>query len=354
MMRKLAVAVLLAVAGTASASWTGKLVWSVYPGWMPVPYADFKGYMKEEADKAGIGIEVSELKYAPSVEQFVAGNFDACVMTNMEAYDWPAAAGIDVTVLLPTDYSDGNDGVIVKKGVDPLKLPRGSHVVMGDGTVSRYLFNKWLENIGRPRDYFTIANVIDENLIPTTFLEGEHPLCVTWNPHLMNILQDPRVNPVPVFTSAEIPGHIMDLLVVKTAVLREHPEFGTALVNALYKAMADMSDRRTKGPTLSWMARKAATNTLDEFTSQLRTTRMFYTPTEAYEWMNSSSYDLMDEMRKFCAETGLLKDVKNPDEIAIEFTANGVTRVLGKPDNLKLRFTDVYMRATAANIAAGK
>ena len=55
--------------------------------------------------------------YAPSLDAFVAKNIDACTMTNMEALDMPAAAGVDTTSIIIGDYSNGNDAVLVRNGL---------------------------------------------------------------------------------------------------------------------------------------------------------------------------------------------------------------------------------------------
>ena len=65
------------------------------------------------ADKYGINIKVQRFDYAPSLDAFVAKNIDACAMTNMEALDMPAAAGVDTTAIIVGDYSNGNDAVMV-------------------------------------------------------------------------------------------------------------------------------------------------------------------------------------------------------------------------------------------------
>ena len=73
--------------------------------------------MKKWADKYGITIKVQRFDYAPSLEAFVAKNIEACAMTNMEALDMPAAAGVDTTAIIVGDYSNGNDAVLTRNGV---------------------------------------------------------------------------------------------------------------------------------------------------------------------------------------------------------------------------------------------
>ena len=71
--------------------------WSVYAGWNPYFYMQKSGILKKWADKYGIAIKVQRFDYAASLDAFVAKNIDACTMTNMEALDMPAAAGVDST-----------------------------------------------------------------------------------------------------------------------------------------------------------------------------------------------------------------------------------------------------------------
>src|SRR6202167_1253517 len=88
--------------------------WSVYAGWNPYFYMAKSGILKRWADKYGVAIKVQRFDYAASLDAFVGKNIDACTMTNMEALDMPAAAGVDSTVVIVGDYSNGNDQVLAR------------------------------------------------------------------------------------------------------------------------------------------------------------------------------------------------------------------------------------------------
>ena len=105
--------------------------WSVYVGWDPYYYMAKSGILRKWADKYGINIRVQRFDYAPSLDAFVAKNIDACAMTNMEALDMPAAAGIDTTAILVGDYSNGNDAVITRQGLGSGADPRQTGVAGG-------------------------------------------------------------------------------------------------------------------------------------------------------------------------------------------------------------------------------
>ncbi len=113
----------------------------MYVGWNPYYYMAKSGILRKWADKYGINIRVQRFDYAPSLDAFVAKNIDACAMTNMEALDMPAAAGVDTTAIIVGDYSNGNDAVIVRQNLTLAQIP-GKQVMLVEKTVSQYLFER--------------------------------------------------------------------------------------------------------------------------------------------------------------------------------------------------------------------
>ena len=78
-----------------------KIAWSIYAGWMPWGYAADSGIIKKWADKYGIKVEITQVNdYVESINQYTAGAFDGCVMTNMDALTIPAVGGVDTTALI--------------------------------------------------------------------------------------------------------------------------------------------------------------------------------------------------------------------------------------------------------------
>jgi NitT/TauT family transport system substrate-binding protein len=77
--------VAFAPAASAAEKKSFKVAWSIYVGWMPWDYAAESGILKKWADKYGIKIELTQINdYVESINQYTAGAFDGCVMTNME------------------------------------------------------------------------------------------------------------------------------------------------------------------------------------------------------------------------------------------------------------------------------
>ena len=136
----LAVASFLA-AETPGAKPSFTVGWSVYAGWTPYHYLMQSGIMRKWADKYGITIKIQRFDYAPSLDAFVAKNIDACTMTNMEALDMPAASGVPTTAIIIGDYSNGNDALLVRNGLQMKDLP-GKKMLLVQKTVSEYLLDR--------------------------------------------------------------------------------------------------------------------------------------------------------------------------------------------------------------------
>src|ERR1700682_5084797 len=168
--------------------------WSVYVGWNPYYYMNRSGIMKKWADKYGISIKVQRFDYAPSLEAFVAKNIDACAMTNMEALDMPAAAGIDTTVIILGDYSNGNDAVLARNGVTLRDLP-GKKVLLVERTVSQYLFERAMAMNGLESQIkrVQLVNTSDSDIAAAFLSDPTHPAVVTWKPLVSQITRNPGI-----------------------------------------------------------------------------------------------------------------------------------------------------------------
>ena len=81
--------------------------------------------MKKWADKYGITVEIVQINdYVESINQYTAGDYDGCSMTNMDALSIPAGGGVDTTALIIGDFSNGNDGIVLK-GKDDARRHQG-------------------------------------------------------------------------------------------------------------------------------------------------------------------------------------------------------------------------------------
>jgi NitT/TauT family transport system substrate-binding protein len=319
---------------------TFKVAWSIYVGWMPWEYAESSGILKKWADKYGIKIELTQINdYVESINQYTAGQYDACVMTNMDMLTIPAAGGVDSTALIIGDYSNGNDGIVLKGAGRKLADIKGQSVNLVELSVSHYLLARALGTVGLAERDVKVVNTSDADIVAASTAASVTAV-VTWKPLLTEIMSRP--NTTLVFDSSKTPGEILDLMVVNTKVLKDNPKLGRALVGAWYETLALMQARDTKA--LTHMA-KSSGATLDEFNGMLKTTYMYWTPATALAAFTSP--DLLktnDMVRKFSFDKGLLGEgAKSVDAVGIEFPAGS----LGSKTNVKMRFDPAFVKLAA-------
>ena len=159
------------------------IAWTIYVGWMPWPYAAETGIVKKWADKYGITIKVTQINdYVESINQYTAGKFDGVTMTNMDALTIPAAGGVDTTILVIGDYSNGNDGVVLKdaKSIADIK---GRTINLVELSVSHYLLARGLESAGMSEKDIKTVNTSDADIL-AAFQSADSNAVVTWNPML--------------------------------------------------------------------------------------------------------------------------------------------------------------------------
>src|SRR5579863_1557001 len=193
-MRKilLTLSALLVAAGALNAAGnppTFTVGWSVYVGWDPYQYMAKSGLLKKWADKYGITVKVQRFDYAPSLDAFVSKNIDACTMTNMEALDMPAASGVDTTAILIGDYSNGNDAVLVRRGLTFAQIP-GKRVLLVEKTVSQYLFERGMSMNGQAAQIKKVryVNTSDSDIASAFLTDSNQDVVVTWKPLVSQIV----------------------------------------------------------------------------------------------------------------------------------------------------------------------
>jgi NitT/TauT family transport system substrate-binding protein len=320
-----------------------KLAWTIYAGWMPWPYAAEAGIVKKWADKYGITIDVVQINdYVESINQYTAGKFDAVTVTNMDTLTIPAAGGVDSTVLIVGDYSNGNDGIVLKNK-DTLADIKGQKVNLVELSVSHYLLARGLESVKLSERDVTVVNTSDADIV-AAFGSTDVTAAVPWNPQLSEILKSPGAKLV--FSSSQIPGEILDCTVVHTAVLKDNPNFGKALVGAWFETLKLMTEKDGAGRAAREAMGKLSGTTLEGYESQLKTTHMYYEPKTAVAYVNGPELvKSMDLVRTFSFEHGLLGEgAKTKDAIGIAFPGG---KTLGNSANVKMRFDPSYMQMAA-------
>jgi len=340
-MKRLLLGLLLAFAAlSASAQTKYSIAWSHYAGWEPWAYMQQAGILDKWAKKYNIAIELTLVNdYVESINLYTSGKFHGCAMTNMDVLTIPAVGGVDSTALIVGDFSNGNDGIVMKNG-KTVKDLKGRSVKLVEFTVSHYLLARSLEMNGMTEREIKTVNTSDSD-IAAVFAADPNGVAVTWNPPLQQARN--AKGATLVFDSSKIPGEIIDLMVVRT---NTPDTLKKALAGAWYETMAVMTaNDKASEDAMAFMAKNSGA-TVPEFKAQLSTTAMFYKAADAVAFATSPQLKkTMEYVRTFSYDKKLFgQRAKNKDFVGIAF-ADG--SIIGDAKNVKLRFTADYMKQAA-------
>ncbi len=318
--------------------------WSIYAGWMPWPYAQQAGIVKKWADKYGLRINIVQVNdYVESVNQFNAGKLDGVTVTNMDALTIPAAGGKDTSAIILGDYSNGNDGIVLKNA-NSLADIKGRTVYLVELSVSHYLLARGLSSVGLQLSDVKTVNTSDADIVGA-FANPAANAVVTWNPQLTEAAK--VQNAKLVFDSHQIPAEILDLLAVDTATLKANPNLGKALAGIWYETITLMQRKDAAGVAARAAMAKMAGSSSQAFDAQLVTTHLYGTPQDAIAALNAPALaSTMTKVRDFSFSKGLFgSGAKSADAVGIALPGG---KTLGDTTNVKLRFDPTFMEQAAA------
>lgn len=269
--RNLAIAVLaLACPITLRAAEPLKIGYSDWPGWIAWEVAIQKGWFTE----AGVAVEFVWMEYVPSMDAFAAGKLDATGMTNGDALVY-GANGTKAICILANDYSDGNDMIIAKPGINSIKELKGKKIGVEVNFVDHLLMLKALELNGMKESDVTLVNVAT-NDTPQALASGQVDAIGCWHP-----ISGQALKLVPgskaVFTSKDVPGLIYDCLYVSPASLATRKAEWQKVVAVWPRVVAFIADPKTQDEALDYMAKRVGI-TAAEYKQIMGGTRLLTMP----------------------------------------------------------------------------
>ncbi len=218
---------LSAAAGPLSAE-PLKIAYSDWPGWVAWEIGIQKGWFKEE----GVEVDFQWFDYVPSMDAYVAGKVDAVTMTNGDALVTGATGKPSVGIII-NDFSNGNDMIVAAPGIESVKDLKGKKVGLEEGFVSHLLLLTGLEKNGISPDDVTLVNT-PTNETPQVLASKAVDAIGAWQPNSGQALKAVPGSK-PVFTSADAPGIIYDLLYVSAESLEKNKEDWAKVVKVWYR-----------------------------------------------------------------------------------------------------------------------
>jgi NitT/TauT family transport system substrate-binding protein len=243
-----------------------KVGYSDWPGWVAWEVAIEKDWF----DEAGVEVEFEWFDYVASMDAFAAGQLDAVAMTNGDTLVTGASGGMGVMIIL-NDFSDGNDMVVARPGITGVADLAGKKVGVEVGFVSHLLLLNALESVGLSEDDVTLVNV-PTNETPQVLASGDVDAIVAWQPNSGQALKQVP-GATAIYTSANQPGLIYDVLSVNPASLAQRRDDWSKVVDVWYRVVAYIQDPATQADAVSIMAARVGISA-EEYLPLLRGTKI--------------------------------------------------------------------------------
>ena len=237
----------LLFSGISQAAEPLKIGYSDWPGWVAWQVAIEKGWFKE----AGVDVKFDWFDYSASMDAFAAGKIDGVTVTNGDALVTGSGGAKNVMILL-TDYSNGNDMIVGKPDIKSLKDLKGKKVGLEVGLVEHLLLLNGLEKAGLKEADITLVNT-KTNETPQALASGDLAAIGAWQPNTGEAMS--RVpGAKPIYTSADEPGLIYDVLTVSPASLASRKADWKKVIKVWDKVVTYINDPKTQPDAVKIMA----------------------------------------------------------------------------------------------------
>ena len=242
--------VALGFAFSAQAAEPLKIGYSDWPGWVAWQVAIDKNWFKE----ADVDVKFEWFDYSASMDAFTAGKLDAVLMTNGDALVTGAGGGKG-TMILITDYSNGNDMIIAKPGIKSLADLKGKKVALEVGLVEHLLLRAGMKKAGMKSGDIEIVNA-KTNELPQVLASKDIAGAGSWQPIAGQVMKA-APGSKPIYTSADEPGLIYDVLSVNPSSLKARRADWQKVVKLWDRVVAYIEDPKTQPDAVKIMAARS-------------------------------------------------------------------------------------------------
>lgn len=150
------------------------------------------------------------------------------------------AAGRNMKVVMPIDYSNGGDAIVADSSITKVADFKGKKIGYNPLSPSDFLLSYALKTVNLTEKDITPVSMTPE-AVPAAMASGQLPIGVTYEPSLSQILgQGGGKKFKVVFSSKNAPGLIADVLVFDDKVIKAKPAEITNIMKAYLDGMAYM------------------------------------------------------------------------------------------------------------------
>jgi len=210
-----------------------KVAINTWPGLGPYYVAHEKGFDREE----GVDLEVvmTEDTVARNTS-LIAGEVDLVGIT-LDNIVIAQSKGVSMRVVGESDFSNGGDGILARKGINKVADLKGKKVACPEGLPSEFFLLYLLEKNGLGPKDITLVPVDDGGQAGTLFASGKVDAAVTWDPWISQAEAKTNGAGHVIITTRDTPGLILGIVAANKTTLPERADRITRAQRAWFKAV---------------------------------------------------------------------------------------------------------------------
>lgn len=191
--------------------------------------AEEKGYFEEN----GVDMTIQDFSSTTeSTNAFIGGQLDFCTFASSETIS-PYAQGGEFSIVLETDKSNGSEGLVATSDIKSVADLAGKTVATQLYSVDHMFLLTLLDENGMSEDDIKIVDMsIQES--GNAFIAGQCDAACIWDPYFS---QAKEAGGTELFSSADAPDLITDVLGASKSLCRENPEAVTGVVKSFFQAV---------------------------------------------------------------------------------------------------------------------
>ncbi|MBB5323245.1 NitT/TauT family transport system substrate-binding protein [Anoxybacillus tepidamans] len=280
-----------------------KIGFSALPSWYLWHLVEEKGFFK----KHGVNVELVWFPvYADSLSALNTGKIDANSQALIDTLS-PLEKGLDLKVVFITDNSLGGDGLVATKDIKTVADLKGKKIGTEIGTIEHFFMLTALKEAGLSESDVNFTNLTVQDA-GNSFIAGNLDAAGLWEPFLSMAVEKGKGHKL--VTSADFPGLISDVFVVRGDVVNNRKEDIQKIVAAWFDAVDYFS--KNYDESIQLIAEKAGISK-EELAAGMEGFKLF-SPEESLEAFKEgntyqSIYYTAQKNAEFLKDLGFIKKI---------------------------------------------
>lgn len=203
---------------------------NAWPGYEFLYLAQEKGFFEAE----GVDVRIVELNsLADGRRAYERGQLDGLACTLIEHLQILDHSDRSPQITLVADYSNGADVIMAKPSIEGIQSLKGARIGLEIDSLGVFMLARVLEKARLTLEDVSLVP-LDQISMEDNFSDGSLDAVITYPPISIRLKRDFSAHTI--FSSAEIPDEIVDLLILEESLIEERPEAVEAISRAFFAA----------------------------------------------------------------------------------------------------------------------